>query len=91
MQQLDLGENQKSSKRENLSQKDLIQRLDIVESELTRVLRELYEMRKLSITDEQLRLLMQEQLESLRAAQYGESSERYKKPVKKPEGPKAPG
>lgn len=89
MEQFDLGENQKSSKRENLSPKELIQRLDIVESELARVLRELYAMRKLSITDEQLRLLMQEQFESQRESEYGASSERYKKPAKSDE-PKAP-
>jgi transposase len=89
MEQLGLGENLKSTKLGNLSPEELIQRLDIAESELTRVLRELYELRKLTITDEQLRLLMQEQLESLREDQYGASSERYKKPPKKDE-PKAP-
>ena len=90
MEQFDLGENSQSSKRDNFSQKELIQRLAITEAELARVLRELYEMRKLSITDEQLRLLMQEQLEFQREAEYGASSERYKKPIKKPEEPKAP-
>lgn len=89
MQQLDLGESATSTKAGNLSPEELIQRLNIAEAELVRVLRELYELRKLSITDSQLRLLMQEQLQSLRAAQYGASSERYKKPPKK-DGPKAP-
>jgi transposase len=88
-QLLDLGEIPQSSKLENLSQKELIQRLDIAESELTRVLRENYKLRQLKITDEQLQLLMQEQLESLRDAEYGTSSERYKKAPKKDE-PKAP-
>jgi transposase len=92
MEMLDLGEKPKSSKRENLSQNELIERLDIVESELARVLRELYELRKLSITDEQLRLLTEEQLESLRDAEFGTSSERYKKKPKKvePEAPAKP-
>jgi transposase len=90
MEQLDLGEKQRSSRLGNLGPEELLQRNSILEAELTRVLRELYELRKLSITDEQLRLLMQEQLESLRQAQYGASSERYKKPAKKPEEPKAP-
>lgn len=66
-----------------------MERYSIVEAELVRVLRELYELRSLKFTDDQLRLLMQEQLESLRQAEYGASSERYKKPVKKDE-PKAP-
>jgi len=82
MEPLGLGEIQKSSKRENLSQKELIQRLDIVEAELVRVLRENYELRSLTVTDAQIGLLLQEQLESLREDQYGASSERYKKPVK---------
>jgi transposase len=89
MEQLGLGENPKSSKRENLSPKELIQRLDIAESELVRLIRENYELRNQKLTDEQIQFLLQEQLESLRQAQYGASSERYKKPVKK-EGPKLP-
>lgn len=90
MEQLDLGKNPNSSKRGSLSHEELVQRNSILEAELTRVLRELYDLRKQSITDDQLRLLIQEQLESLRAAQYEASSERYKKPAKKPEEPKAP-
>ena len=89
MEQLGLGEFQKSTKAGNFSPEELIQRLDIVESELGRVLRENYELRKLKITDDQLKLLMQEQLASLRDAQYGTSSERYKKPVNE-DKPKAP-
>jgi transposase len=80
MEQFDLGKNQKLSKLDHLSQKELIQRNSILESELARVVRELYELRKLSITDAQIRFLMQEQLESQRADLYGASSERYKKP-----------
>lgn len=89
MQQLDLGDRSPTTKAGNLSPEELLQRLAVTEAELARVLRELYEMRKLSITDAQLRLLMQEQLETQRAAEYGASSERYKRPVKKDE-PKAP-
>lgn len=89
MEQLDLRKNPKSTKAGNFSPEELLQRLDIVESELVRVIRENYELRKLKITDEQIQLLMQEQLQSLRDAQFGASSERYKKPVKKDE-PKAP-
>lgn len=84
MQQFDLGDRPKSTKAGNLSPEELLQRNSILEAELARVLRELYDLRKLSITDEQLRLLMQEQLESLRDAEYGASSERYKRPVKQP-------
>ena len=76
MDQLNLGEIQKSSKSVNYSQEELLQRNSILEAELIRVLRELYELRQLKITDVQLMLLMQEQVESLRDAQYGASSER---------------
>lgn len=72
-----------------MSRDELSKRLAVTEAELVRVIRENYELRKLKITDEQIQLLMQDQLADLRAAQYGASSERYKKPVKKDE-PKAP-
>lgn len=90
MQQFDLGELPKSTNAGNLAPEELAQRLAITEAELVRVLRENYELRNLKITDEQLKLIMLEQLESLKDAQYGASSERYKKPSKKPEEPKAP-
>jgi transposase len=66
--------------------------LAITEAELARVLRELYELREIKITDNQIRLLMEEQLESQRQDQYGASSERYKKPAKpgQKDEPKAP-
>lgn len=89
MEQIELENSHRSSKNESRSKEDLLKINAVLEAELTRVLRELYELRQLKITDEQLRLLMQEQLESLRAAEYGASSERYKKPVKKDE-PKTP-
>src|ERR1035438_9060198 len=90
MEQFDLGDHPKSTKAGNLSPEELLQRNSILEAELVRVIRENYELRKLQVSDEQIRLIMQEQLESLRQTEYGASSERYKKPVKKPEEPKVP-
>lgn len=88
--QPDLLSNQKNTtKAGSLSPEELAQRLAVTEAELVRVIRENYELRKLNVTDTQIRLLMQEQLDGLRAAEYGASSERYKKPAKKDE-PKAP-
>ena len=87
--QLELGNLPKITKAGTFSPEELIRRNSILEAELVRVIRENYELRNLKVTDEQIRLLMQEQLESLRSAEYGASSERYKKPVKKDE-PKAP-
>jgi transposase len=86
---LDLGNVPKNTKTGNLRPEELLQRNSVLEAELVRVLRENYELRNLKINDEQIQFLMQEQIESLREAQYGVSSERYKKPVKKDE-PKAP-
>src|SRR5690606_39169272 len=79
--QLDLGKIPESSKL--ASREELAEKNALLEAELVRVLRELYRLRNLKSTDDQLRLLMQEQLESLRAAEYGASSERDKKPVEK--------
>jgi len=55
----------------------LEQRLDVVEAELLRVLRENYALRNLKVSDNQLQLLMREQLDELRALEFGASSERY--------------
>ena len=48
---LELGTLKISTKAGNFSQEELIQRLDITEAELQRVLRELYEIRQIKITD----------------------------------------
>jgi transposase len=86
---LDLGNVPKNTKTGNLKPEELLERNSVLEAELVRVLRENYELRNLKINDEQIQFLMQEQIERLREAQYGVSSERYKKPIKKDE-PKAP-
>lgn len=78
-----------SSRATTQSSEALVARLNLVEAELARVLRENYALRNQTVTDEQLKLLMQEQLEIQRDGQYGVSSERYKKPLR-PEGPKLP-
>lgn len=79
-----------TTKAGNLKPEELLQRNSLLEAELIRVIRENYELRKLKITDEQIRLLLQEQLESQRAAEFGPSSERYKKPAKKDESKNPP-
>lgn len=79
--QTDLGQFKNAEKALNLSQKELVEKLTMTEAELVRVLRENYRLRNLQVTDEQLRLLMQEQMASLRQEQFGASSERYKPPT----------
>jgi transposase len=75
-------ENSQSTKSASLSREELLERNSILESELTRALRENYQLRNLKISDEQLRMFLEEQVAALRAAEYGASSERYKKPEK---------
>jgi transposase len=90
MEQLGLGQIPPSSQRDSLSREQLVQKLDMAEAGLERAIRQIYELQQLKVTDDQIRLLMQEQLDGLRQDQYGASSERYKKPAKKDDAPKAP-
>lgn len=82
-------EKTQSTKAAGLTREELLERNSILEAELMRALRENYELRNSKITNEQLRLLLEEQVASLRESEYGASSERYKRP-KTEEGPKAP-
>ena len=67
MEQMRLNQLQeRGATKASLDSEWLAQRLAVTEAELARVLKELYELRNLPITDHQLRLLMQEQLEQLR-------------------------
>lgn len=92
MEQLGTGEIPKLSKLENLSQRELIERYTVLEGETARLVKENYELRNLKISDQQLQLILNEQLTSLRATLYGSSSERYKQPAKpaNKDEPKAP-
>jgi transposase len=57
-----------------------------MKDEIVRLVRENYELRSIKLSDEQLRLITEEQLAALIATLYGASSERYKKPeTQKPE------
>jgi transposase len=73
-------ENPKSLKAATLTREELLERNSILESELTRALRENYQLRNLKISDEQLRMFLEEQVAALRENEFGASSERYKKP-----------
>jgi transposase len=75
-----------ATKLQSLSREDLIRQYTIVEDELTRVVRENYELRNQKINEEQLRFILAEQIESLSNTIYGKKSERYKKPIKEDDG-----
>ncbi len=88
----------KLTKFEALNKEQLIQRLEIVEGELSKLVKELYLLRdKEVLTPEQIELLTDEQIASLQEQLYGSKSEKYKNPNKpeekdidKPERPIKP-
>lgn len=86
MEQLGIGAVERRTKLESLSKEEVIASHIIVEAELARVVRELYRIRNQNVTDEQIGLIMQEQLDELKNKVFGQSSERYKKPAKDGDG-----
>lgn len=86
MQQTNLN-SEPSSKFDSFSREELVKRQLLLEDEVERLVKELYELRQIQVSDEQLKLITAEQLAALNEALYGASSERYKKPEnkKKPE------
>jgi hypothetical protein len=90
VEQVELGEFSKTSRLESFTKNALIQRLTLVEEEYHRAVKEIYRLKNQDLSDNQLRLVMNEKIEELRAALYGASTERYKKPVKPKESPPEP-
>lgn len=90
MDQLELSQNLNSTKFDQLTREDLIQKNSFLESELFLAFKEIYRLKNQNLTDGQLKLIMAEQLEELQNTIYGASSERYKKPQDKNKEPKAP-
>jgi transposase len=82
VEQVDLGEFSRAAKLETFSKEALIQRLTVVEEEYHRAVKEIYRLKNQDLNDNQLQLVMNEKIGELRAALYGASTERYKKPVK---------
>ncbi len=60
----------------------LKQRSSIMEKELQRFLKENYKLRNQQITEEQVKLVLEEQIEDLQDTVFGRKSERYKNPNK---------
>lgn len=79
MEQQSLGEFSSQTKLESFSKEELIRRYSILEDELARVVRELYTLRKIEITDMQLNFILSEQLEDLKNKIFGASSEKRAK------------
>ena len=89
---MELNSAPRTTKLDSFSKEEIIQKYNVMEDELARVVRELYLLRNQKLSDEQLRFILAEQMESLTETIYGKKSERYKKPVKSDDDdrPKAP-
>jgi transposase len=83
MDQIGFENEPKTTKFDSFSKDQLIERNTVLEFELRNLIKENYELRNLKITDEQLKFMMAEQLESLKSTIFGKKSERWKKPVMK--------
>jgi len=82
VEQLEFESSEKSVKLDQFSKEDLIKQNQLLESELSRTIKEVYKLKYQHLTDEQLNLVLQEHLNELRHDIYGASSERYKKAAK---------
>lgn len=83
MEQINFGEISNSTKFDQYSKDELIEKYSILESELTLALKEIYRLKNQQLSDEQLKLFLNEHLGELQNTLYGSSSERYKKPEDK--------
>lgn len=92
MEQTSFSDDTKSTKFDSYTKEELIKRQVLLEDENFRLIKENYELRQIKITDEQIRLMSEEQIRALNQDLYGASSERYKKPIKEknPELPPKP-
>lgn len=92
MEQIDLGPMGKSTKFDQISREDLIERYTKLEGEYHHALKEILRLRHQNLSEEQLNLILREHLSEMNADRYGASSERYKRPVKEPtrKGPTKP-
>lgn len=95
MEQIELGPTDKSTKSDQYSREELVRQNELLESELSRTIKEVYRLKYHHLSEDQLNMVLQEHLNELRHEVYGASSERCKKPEtksppKKPETPPAP-
>jgi transposase len=82
VEQIDLGSSEKLKKLSQYTPDELIRENQILESELSRAIKEIYRLKYQGLTEEQLNMVLQEHLNELRNNVYGASSERYKKSKK---------
>lgn len=90
MEQINLDCESRLTKLDLYSREELVSKYTTLELEYFRSVQEIYRLKNQNLTDEQLKLVMEERLFELNRAIYGASSERYKKPVKKEKIPVPP-
>lgn len=90
MEQTDLPETDRLKKIDQYSREELAQRHEILCAENERLVRENYELRQIKISDEQIKLITEEQIQAMQDALYGASSERWKKPKPEPKPQRSP-
>lgn len=90
MEQFDFGSLEKSTKLDQFSREELVEKTQLLESELSRAIKEIYKLKYKDLSEDQLNLILKEHLYELNNEVYGASSERYKKPASEPKQKKAP-
>lgn len=84
MEQSQIPESGFLKKSDQYSREELVQRYEIMCEEIERLVRENYELRQIQVSDEQIKLITEEQIQALNDSLYGASSERWKKSEDKP-------
>jgi transposase len=83
VEQTNLSDETRLTKLDLYSREELVNKYTTLELEYFRSVQEIYRLKNQNLTDEQLRLVMEERLSELNRVIYGASSERYKKPQDK--------
>ena len=73
-----------STKLETFSKEQLIDRVEFLQTEVERAVREIYRLKNQNLTDTQIQLILTEQLGVANAALFGDKTERYRKREKLP-------
>lgn len=81
MEQIKFNHLENLRKQNQLSREELLQKNQLLESELSKAIKEIYRLKYQHLTEEQLNLVLQEHLSELRHEVFGASSERYKKSI----------
>ena len=91
MEQLKIGTTGESTKFDQISKDELIDRYEALEEEYYRTVREIYRLKYQHLTEAQLNLVLEEHIAELKQDKFGSKSERWKKPAKpKKEEPAKP-